>query len=190
MAALPESRAPLPQRAPARSAGASSPTAHDRVLRALVALIDDLTVERDEAGLLRSALEHVVGSLEWRARRCSRRARTAGSRSPPSITSPRTPRLRESSRSRCSSRVAPSCRSCPRRAGWPRPRCARASGRSASWSSTRPPRGSPRSTVRSWRRWASRWAPASRTCASSRSCARRRRARGAAPHHGGGHLGE
>jgi diguanylate cyclase (GGDEF)-like protein len=34
------------------------------VLRALVSLIDDLTAERDEAGLLRSALEHVVSSFD------------------------------------------------------------------------------------------------------------------------------
>jgi len=34
------------------------------VFQALAALVDDLTVERDESGLLRSALEHVVGTLE------------------------------------------------------------------------------------------------------------------------------
>jgi diguanylate cyclase (GGDEF)-like protein len=34
------------------------------MLRALVSLIDDLTAERDEAGLLRSALEHVVSSFD------------------------------------------------------------------------------------------------------------------------------
>lgn len=42
----------------------SAPGGRDRLFQALVALVDDLTVERDEAGLLRSALEHIVGSLE------------------------------------------------------------------------------------------------------------------------------
>jgi diguanylate cyclase (GGDEF)-like protein len=36
----------------------------DRLLPTLIALVDDLTVEREESGLLRSALEHIVGSLE------------------------------------------------------------------------------------------------------------------------------
>jgi len=36
----------------------------DRLLPTLVALVDDLGVERDETGLLSSALEHIVGSLE------------------------------------------------------------------------------------------------------------------------------
>jgi diguanylate cyclase (GGDEF)-like protein len=35
----------------------------DRILRALVSLVDDLSVERDEAGLLGSTLEHVVVAL-------------------------------------------------------------------------------------------------------------------------------
>jgi diguanylate cyclase (GGDEF)-like protein len=35
----------------------------ERIIRALVALADDLTVERDERGLLESTLEHVVGAL-------------------------------------------------------------------------------------------------------------------------------
>jgi diguanylate cyclase (GGDEF)-like protein len=37
---------------------------HDRLLRALISLVGDLTVEREESGLLRSTLEHVVLSLE------------------------------------------------------------------------------------------------------------------------------
>lgn len=37
--------------------------AQDRTIRALMSLADDLTVERDEAGLLRSTLEHVVKTL-------------------------------------------------------------------------------------------------------------------------------
>jgi diguanylate cyclase (GGDEF)-like protein len=37
--------------------------AQDRTLRALMLLVDDLTVERDEEGLLRSTLGHVVGGL-------------------------------------------------------------------------------------------------------------------------------
>ena len=65
MAPPPENRAPLPPRVPARPVAAGAPAGmHDRVLRALVSLIDDLPAERDEAGLLRSALEHVVGSLD------------------------------------------------------------------------------------------------------------------------------
>jgi diguanylate cyclase (GGDEF)-like protein len=47
-----------PRRTPGRDA-----QAQDRTIRALVSLVDDLTVERDEAGLLRSTLEHVVGAL-------------------------------------------------------------------------------------------------------------------------------
>ncbi len=65
MAPSPESRAPLPPRVPARPVPTSAPAGmHDRVLRALVSLVDDLAAERDEAGLLRSALEHVVGPLD------------------------------------------------------------------------------------------------------------------------------
>jgi diguanylate cyclase (GGDEF)-like protein len=57
--------APTPSRAPARAASARPPgVGDDRLLRTLVSLLDDLTVERDEPGLLRSALEHVVGSLD------------------------------------------------------------------------------------------------------------------------------
>jgi diguanylate cyclase (GGDEF)-like protein len=59
MTTPPDSRAPLPPRA------AHTPAeGHDRLLRTLVSLVGDLTVEREEAGLLRSTLEHVVGSLE------------------------------------------------------------------------------------------------------------------------------
>jgi diguanylate cyclase (GGDEF)-like protein len=61
MTAPSESRSPQSPRTPAPAAAADG---RDRLLQALVALVDDLTVERDEAGLLRSALEHVVGSLE------------------------------------------------------------------------------------------------------------------------------
>ena len=61
----PESRASLPPHAPARPDASGAPAAsHDRLLRTLVSLVDDLTVERDEAGLLRSTLDHVVVSLE------------------------------------------------------------------------------------------------------------------------------
>ncbi|HVO13056.1 MAG TPA: diguanylate cyclase [Vicinamibacteria bacterium] len=45
---------------PAAEAGAAG---GERLLRALVSLVDDLTVERDEPGLLRAAVEHAVGSL-------------------------------------------------------------------------------------------------------------------------------
>ncbi|HEY8234756.1 MAG TPA: diguanylate cyclase [Vicinamibacteria bacterium] len=63
MTAPSESHAPQSPRTPARVLGAA-PGNRDRLLAALVAIVDDLTVERDEAGLLRSALEHVVSSLE------------------------------------------------------------------------------------------------------------------------------
>src|SRR5215813_11307001 len=39
--------------------------AQDRSIRALMSLVDDLTVEREEEGLLRSTLEHVVGALAF-----------------------------------------------------------------------------------------------------------------------------
>jgi diguanylate cyclase (GGDEF)-like protein len=41
----------------------SGPLPQERIIRALVALVDDLTIERDEAGLLGSSLERVVGAL-------------------------------------------------------------------------------------------------------------------------------
>ena len=59
MSPLPESRSPLPP-----GAAGTPAEGHDRLLRTLVSLVGDLTVEREEAGLLRSTLEHVVGSLE------------------------------------------------------------------------------------------------------------------------------
>jgi diguanylate cyclase (GGDEF)-like protein len=48
---------------PPRAASARMDS-HDRLLRTLVALTGDFTVEREEAGLLRSTLEHIVLSLE------------------------------------------------------------------------------------------------------------------------------
>lgn len=58
-------RAPPPPRLPARPPATSPPAgARDRVLSALVCLVDDLTVEREEQGLLRSTLEHVVQALD------------------------------------------------------------------------------------------------------------------------------
>jgi len=39
------------------------PRSPDRTIRALMSLVDDLTVEREEGGLLRSTLEHVVVAL-------------------------------------------------------------------------------------------------------------------------------
>lgn len=42
----------------------STTVVQDRTIRALMSLVDDLTVERDEQGLLRSTLEHVVQALE------------------------------------------------------------------------------------------------------------------------------
>ena len=41
----------------------SGPLPQERVIRALVALVDDLTIERDEAGLLGSSLDRVVAAL-------------------------------------------------------------------------------------------------------------------------------
>jgi len=65
MTSPPESRAPFPPPAPARPAVARPPErGDDRLLRTLVSLVGDLTVEREEGGLLRSTLEHVVVSLE------------------------------------------------------------------------------------------------------------------------------
>jgi diguanylate cyclase (GGDEF)-like protein len=64
MTAPPEKRAPQPPR-PVRAAATAAPGgSRDRLLQVLFALIDDLTVEREAAGLLRSALEHIVGSLD------------------------------------------------------------------------------------------------------------------------------
>jgi diguanylate cyclase (GGDEF)-like protein len=59
MTPMPESGSPLPPRA-----NGTPVAGDDRLLRTLVSLVGDLTVEREEAGLLRSTLEHVVGSLE------------------------------------------------------------------------------------------------------------------------------
>jgi diguanylate cyclase (GGDEF)-like protein len=58
MTEAPENAPLLPPRA--ASARAES---HDRLLRTLVALTGDFTVEREQAGLLRSTLEHIVSSL-------------------------------------------------------------------------------------------------------------------------------
>ena len=41
----------------------SDPVAQDRTIRALVALVDELTLGRDEEGLIQATLEHVVSSL-------------------------------------------------------------------------------------------------------------------------------
>jgi len=41
----------------------SDPLVQDRTIRVLMTLVDDLTVEQDEEGLLRSTLEHVVQAL-------------------------------------------------------------------------------------------------------------------------------
>ena len=37
---------------------------HDRTTQALMSVLDDLSVQREESGLLRSTLEHVVLALE------------------------------------------------------------------------------------------------------------------------------
>jgi diguanylate cyclase (GGDEF)-like protein len=59
MVTTPENGSLLPPRAADTRADS-----HDRLLRTLVSLTGDFTVEREEAGLLRSVLEHVVGSLD------------------------------------------------------------------------------------------------------------------------------
>jgi hypothetical protein len=60
-----DSRAPQPPRSPVRAPAQAAPGgSRDRLLPTLIALVDDLTVEREESGLLRSALEHIVGSLD------------------------------------------------------------------------------------------------------------------------------
>jgi len=60
-----DSRAPQPPRSPVRAPAQAAPGgSRDRLLPTLIALVDDLTVEREEGGLLRSALEHIVGSLD------------------------------------------------------------------------------------------------------------------------------
>ena len=58
----PEELAPAPPGSPS-SVPAAPSGGRDRVLQALMSLIEDLTVEREEAGLLRSTLEHTVGGL-------------------------------------------------------------------------------------------------------------------------------
>jgi diguanylate cyclase (GGDEF)-like protein len=63
MASPSEGRSSQTPRAVGRPGG-SADGARDRLLAALVALAGDLTVEREERGLLRSALEHVVGALD------------------------------------------------------------------------------------------------------------------------------
>jgi diguanylate cyclase (GGDEF)-like protein len=51
---------PEPSRPKARN---TDPQDQDRAIRTLLSLVDDLTVERDEGGLLRSTLEHAVQTL-------------------------------------------------------------------------------------------------------------------------------
>jgi diguanylate cyclase (GGDEF)-like protein len=64
MTPSPESRAASQPRPVVRpSADAMARGASERLLGGIVSLVDDLTVERQEAGLLRSTLEHVVDSL-------------------------------------------------------------------------------------------------------------------------------
>ena len=52
-----------PNRASPAGRAETDPRSPDRTIRALMSLVDDLTVEREEAGLLRSTLEHVVVAL-------------------------------------------------------------------------------------------------------------------------------
>jgi diguanylate cyclase (GGDEF)-like protein len=50
-------------RDPSHTPGVRDQQAQDRTIRVLMSLVDDLTVERDEAGLLRSTLQRVVETL-------------------------------------------------------------------------------------------------------------------------------
>ncbi|HVQ29352.1 MAG TPA: diguanylate cyclase [Vicinamibacteria bacterium] len=52
-----------PNRANPGARTQNDPRSPDRTIRALMSLVDDLTVEREEGGLLRSTLEHVVVAL-------------------------------------------------------------------------------------------------------------------------------
>lgn len=55
----------MKKREPTLSAGAPPPeAARDPTLELLLSVVEDLTVERDEEGLLRTTLEHVVGFLD------------------------------------------------------------------------------------------------------------------------------
>jgi diguanylate cyclase (GGDEF)-like protein len=64
MTPSPESRAASQPRPVVRlPAGPVAEGARERLLGAIVSLVDDLTVERQDTGLLRSTLEHVVNSL-------------------------------------------------------------------------------------------------------------------------------
>jgi diguanylate cyclase (GGDEF)-like protein len=58
----PSSDPPFPSARPAVSAPAAG--TRDRLLRALMSLVEDLTAEREEEGLLRSSLVHVVDALD------------------------------------------------------------------------------------------------------------------------------
>ena len=166
-----------PSRAGARVPAPSASLAQERTIRALVALADDLTVERDESGLLASTLEHVVdalgltGGATYVARR---RARAPGG----GRAQPGRGRSRGGSRARGALVVGgqPGRAMSPRRRvvrggaardPKPHPRGARAPRRPAR-------RASPRRSSCS-RRWASRLAPASTTFACTPSFARPRR---------------
>ena len=59
----PASEPPVPPSPPRGSVSAAPAGPRDRVLRALMSLVEDLTVEREEDGLLRSTLEHAVDAL-------------------------------------------------------------------------------------------------------------------------------
>jgi len=64
MTPTPESRGASQPRAVVRSAAGLGPgAAREKLLEGIVSLLDDLTVERQEPGLLRSTLEHVVTSI-------------------------------------------------------------------------------------------------------------------------------
>ena len=63
MASPSERRPSSPSRAAARPAALRASGSRDPLLGTLVSLLDDLTVEGEEPGLLRSTLEHVVSSL-------------------------------------------------------------------------------------------------------------------------------
>ena len=150
--------------------------AQDRAIRVLMSLAEDLHVERDEAGLLQSMLTHVVENLVLRGgvtfvlddgRRP--RARGRGQRDARRRPTPALEAAREAVEG-----DRPVVRELPD-AGWlAATPLGAADAWSGRWCCTAPTSRIRRPTPTCSRPWADRSEPGSRTCASSRSCARRR----------------
>ena len=150
----------------------NDPRSPDRTIRALMSLVDDLTVEREEGGPLALHPRARRGgpgaergaTLPWRAPRSRSTAGGAPGHGPISPWSTRSPsghRPRASLGARAPRR---------RLAGRGPPEDAPAAALGVLCSST-PERTALPPTWTCWRPWASRSAPASTTCASTRSCA-------------------